>query len=415
MVTARGEELDAITAGHFDIVGWDLRGTLRSTAATCFATSAERDAFWQGLAVPTTRSDEQTFLARSVAMARRCGERNGSLLAHVSVADTVRDLDHLRRLVGDRYLNFFGESAGTFVGQTYANMFPKRVRAMALDGVVDAVAWANGTAAVIAHGLDSVDAEFDQFLALCEQVGPDVCPLAGAGPVKARVERLLAGLRRQPIPAPFATPPGELTYGDLLSLIKFAQLPHPDLWPAVGALLVQAEAGDASALEDLANGYAAESTRAQFETNTVLLCGDSWSRQGARAWPHVVDELEAISRFGGAPMGWVIGSPCASWPVRGANRYTGPWNAVTAHPILLIGTRFDPNTPLVNAQRAERRLGNAVLLTHDGYGHLSEADPSACVKQALGRYLVELTTPARGTVCPSDRLPFDPEFGQPLP
>jgi hypothetical protein len=33
-------------------------------------------------------------------------------------------------------------------------------------------------------------------------------------------------------------------------------------------------------------------------------------------------------------------------------------------------------------RRAERRLGNAVLLTHDGYGHLNHSDPSACVVQA---------------------------------
>ena len=34
---------------------------------------------------------------------------------------------------------------------------------------------------------------------------------------------------------------------------------------------------------------------------------------------------------------------------------------------------------------------------------------------AIGRYLVDLATPPPGTVCPSDRLPFDPEFGQPAP
>jgi hypothetical protein len=27
---------------------------------------------------------------------------------------------------------------------------------------------------------------------------------------------------------------------------------------------------------------------------------------------------------------------------------------------------------------------------------------------------VNIVTPPRGTVCPSDRLPFDPEFGQPV-
>jgi hypothetical protein len=79
----------------------------------------------------------------------------------------------------------------------------------------------------------------------------------------------------------------------------------------------------------------------------------------------------------------------------------------------LAGTRFDPTTPLANAKLAERRLGNAVLLTHDGYGHMSQSDPSTCVMQALGHYFTGLATPARGTICPSDHGPFDPGFGQP--
>src|SRR6185312_17154277 len=115
-----------------------------------------------------------------------------------------------------------------------------------------------------------------------------------------------------------------------------------------------------------------------------LLCADSPARQNARQWPQVVHRLETVSRIGGPVMGW-LHSACASWPTRSADRYTGPWNAVTANPILLIGTRFDPTTPLANAKLAERRLGNAVLLTHDGYGHESRADPSTCVMQALGR------------------------------
>lgn len=78
-------------------------------------------------------------------------------------------------------------------------------------------------------------------------------------------------------------------------------------------------------------------------------------------------------------------------------------------------TRFDPTTPLRNAQLAAARLGNAVLVVHDGYGHMSHRDPSTCVLQATGRYLINLATPPPGTVCPSDRLPFDPGFGQPVP
>src|SRR5690242_2520937 len=57
-------------------------------------------------------------------------------------------------------------------------------------------------------------------------------------------------------------------------------------------------------------------------------------------------------------------------------------------------------------------LGTAVPLPHDGYGHVSRADPRTCVMQALGRYLVALSPPARGTSCPSDHGPSDPGCGQ---
>jgi hypothetical protein len=97
----------------------------------------------------------------------------------------------------------------------------------------------------------------------------------------------------------------------------------------------------------------------------------------------LVDRLEAVSRMGGPVVGWINAS-CASWPTRSADRYTGPWNASTRNPILVIGTRFDPQTPFRSARKAARRLGNAVLLVHDGYGHLSRRDPSTCVMQATG-------------------------------
>ena len=62
--------------------------------------------------------------------------------------------------------------------------------------------------------------------------------------------------------------------------------------------------------------------------------------------------------------------------------------------------------------RAEQLLGNAVLLTQEGYGHLFFQNPSTCVEEAMADYLTELVTPPPGTVCQSKHLPFDPDFGQ---
>jgi len=110
-----------------------------------------------------------------------------------------------------------------------------------------------------------------------------------------------------------------------------------------------------------------------------------------------------------------VSAPCATWPVQSANRYGGPWNATTPNPVLVVGTRFDPRTPYRGARAVSRLLGNAVLLTHEGYGHTTSVDPSACVVSTMGAYPTDLVTPPPGTVCASDRQPFDPDFGEPLP
>ena len=157
----------------------------------------------------------------------------------------------------------------------------------------------------------------------------------------------------------------------------------PATWPDLAAQLDQAARGDGSAL-----ATAGRLLTAAFSSQDAapglpavgLTCADSPARQGPGAWRDVLDRLTGVSSIYGPVITWWRWAPCASWPARSADRYTGPWNASTKNPILVIGTRFDPNTPYVNARRTARRLGNAVLLTHDGYSHTSPRDPSACVR-----------------------------------
>lgn len=414
-----GATYDAAGQGRFDVVGWDIRGAGESTHVRCFRSEKRRAAFFHHWSIPTTRAAARQYLHKTAALARRCGKLSGALLRHISLADTAHDLDHLRRLVGDRRLTFLGVSAGTVIGQTYANMYPKRVRAMVLDGVLDPVTYTRGTEAGYANQLRYSDRGFAGFLSLCQRAGPTRCALAGHGEAVAkRVKRLLARLRRTPIPAPSATPPGELAYGDALSAIVVSMSAGPAVWPEMAAQLESAVRGDGS---DLATR--GRLLTAVFSSQTVppglpavaLTCADSPARQGPRAWRRVVNRLTGVSYIYGPVLSWWRWAPCASWPVRSSDPYTGPWNATTKTPILVIGTNHDPNTPYADARRSARRLGNAVLLTHDGYSHTSPGDPSTCVKGATSSYLVELVTPPRGTVCPSDHQPFDPKFGEPLP
>ncbi|MBV8149411.1 MAG: alpha/beta fold hydrolase, partial [Candidatus Eremiobacteraeota bacterium] len=333
-----------------------------------------------------------------VAFVRRCTSRSRELLAHISTADTARDLDYLRDLVGDRQLNYRGISYGTFIGQTYANMFPHRVRSMVLDGAIDPVAFTDGTAANIATSVADANLVFGKFESLCQSVGRSRCDLAGRGPVTWRVRRLLARLRRAPI--------GKLTYGDAL-IVLWAMLGAPKQWPKLAADLDKAASGDGSALENTARSVKAF-VQPALDSAAALQCVDKSfpPHPGPQDWRSIIGRLSDLSSISGPVNGWLLWAPCASWRVPAADRYTGPWNALTQNPILVIGTRFDPNTAFGNAVRAASRLGNAVLLTHEGYGHTSDADPSACVERAVNAYLVSLITPPAGTKCPSNHAPF---------
>ena len=120
-------------------------------------------------------------------------------------------------------------------------MFPTRVRAMVLDGVVDPVAFTTSTEAQVANGVTDTDLVFTKFASLCQRAGPARCGLAGHRSVALRVSRLLARLRRGHIPAPHAAPPRRLSYGDLL-IDLFARLGSPEQWSELAAGLERGRA-----------------------------------------------------------------------------------------------------------------------------------------------------------------------------
>jgi pimeloyl-ACP methyl ester carboxylesterase len=409
------EGIDAFGAGRFDVVSWDPRGTNASTRVKCFRSQRSESRFWAGETIPTTKAASKRFKRKVAALARRCGKVSGWLLPHISTADTARDLEHLRVLMGEEKLTYIGLSYGTFLGQTYANMFPDRIRAMLLDGVVDPTAYSKSAEARVASGVAPADEVYDQFLSLCQSAGPEHCALAGGGETAAeRFERLVARLKRAPIPAPGVRPPlsstQKLSYGDML-VSQFNPMRAPSTWPTNAANLAAALRGDGSTLESAASGFNAPSGRTPAVTSAAISCADAPANRSLRAWPQVIRRFKNASRRQGPVLGWWLWAPCAVWPVRGEDNYRGPWTATTPARILIVNQRYDPNTGYANAVHANQLLPNSVLLTHEGYGHLSFQDPSTCVDEAMVDYLTELITPPPGTVCQSDHLPFDPAFG----
>jgi hypothetical protein len=104
----------------------------------------------------------------------------------------------------------------------------------------------------------------------------------------------------------------------------------------------------------------------------------------------------AAPQFGAANV-W-SSLPCAYWPVPAARPV--PLRAAGAPPILVVGTTRDPATPFRWAQTLARDLKSGVLLGWNGDGHTAYLEGSSCVDTAVDRYLISLSTPRNGMICP---------------
>jgi len=144
-VRQAGRSLPLELRGRFDIIGFDPRGVAESTPLRCFATFQEAVAVLPPFAFPINDEEQAQWRTGDQALSAACADRGGAIQNHMSTANVARDLDLLRQAVGDDKLNFLGYSYGSSIGATYANLFPDRVGALVVDGLLNPVAWSTGT------------------------------------------------------------------------------------------------------------------------------------------------------------------------------------------------------------------------------------------------------------------------------
>lgn len=399
---------------RFDIVGFDPRGTNRSTPLRCFDTQEQADAAAPAFPYPTTRAEKVSWIAGEHAIDRACAHRGGVILNHMSTADVARDLDQLRQAVGDRMLSYYGVSYGSFLGNVYANLFPHKVRALVIDGVLDPVAWTTGRAGQgrrvpLGTRLKSAvgaQATLHEFFRLCD-AKPANCAFAPRS--AQRYASLYRSLQRHPVSIPVegGTP---LSYdesflvGDTLSAMY-----DSTSWPDLAAALVYLESAAAPEAQRRGVSLLRQAAAAADYVNYVeafpgVACSDSVNPSSYRAWSRAARSSRARDGYFGPLWTWVT-SICADWPGHDRDRYLGPFNHRTARPVLVVGNLYDPATPYQGAVTADRLLPSSRLLTVRAWGHTS-LFKSACADQAIGHYLLTSRPPAPGTVCEADVTPF---------
>jgi len=391
---------------RFDLVGLDPRGIGASTPLRCFDTLDQALGVLPPFRFPVTAAEERLWVDADRTFARACAGRGGPILDHMATADVARDLDLLRQAVGDRQFTYVGLSYGAYLGATYANLFPAKVRALVLDGVPDPVAWATGRGDQAATlplfnrvgSAEGASATLREFFRLCDQGGP-ACAFSNGDP-----RRRYQALARRLLANPVQTPDGPVGYADLVYATLQA-LQDPAAWPELAERLQE--------LDSLTRQPTAAATRLEtpqpnypklLEGLAGVACSDSDNPDEVGAWRRAAAATDRGAPYFGRYWTW-FSSICQPWTGRDSDRYAGPWTAQTVNPVMVVGNRFDPATPHQGAVTLARLLARSRLLTLDGWGHTSE-DKSSCIDAHTARYLLTTRPPQPGTVCQPDIVPF---------
>ena len=384
---------------NYDIVGFDPRGVGRSTAVTCL----DGDEMMQYLyALPThprgTPEWEAEGTADNERFAEACEANSSGILPYITTDQSAHDMDLLRAVLGDDQLTYLGYSYGTFLGATYAKLFPENAGRLVLDGAIDPSV--SGTEVGTTQGV-GFEAALRTYMQACLDGDADSgggCPFSGTvDQAMGDLGALLASVDRTPLPN---TADGRQLGADSLLTAIIAALYAPENWPYLTDAFSQALQGDpatAFMLADFYNGIEnGEFTDNSAEAFQAYNCMDYPADESQEAQ----DAADALLREKAPTIAayWDGPGVCEVWP----HEPTGVREKIAAEgaaPIVVIGTTGDPATPYEWAVSLADQLSSGVLMTFEGEGHTAYNGQSACIDEAVDAFFVDGTVPEDGLTC----------------
>lgn len=432
------------TRARFDVVSFDPRGIGDSDQLQCFDTPEQEAALLAQAPTgfPVGPQETQQWINTYAQFDQACAQHGGPIQFHMSTANVARDMDRLRAGLGENKLTYYGPSYGSYLGATYANMFPDRVRAIVLDGNAPPKEWNDAQTGTVLGTFLREGSHVGSEIALrmmlrqCGQVGTDRCAFSAGSPqaTLAKYRALLQRLRANPVTFSglsftyavtvllvqgYLTVQNEIvgpvSWKDLANLLQALQVltsPTPAARTAVPAKAVPAKAKAIAAplLPGPLSGRLSPALSGSFgpqllEGQLGVYCSESPNPRDPNSYSLQarIGDLVAPDGFGSV-WAWVA-EPCAQWQARDADRYTGPFNKPTV-PLLVIGTVGDPSTPYFASVEMAQELANTRLLTETGGGHTALLNKSDCADGYIDSYLATGALPPVGTVCAQNQQPF---------
>jgi pimeloyl-ACP methyl ester carboxylesterase len=370
----------AVVSRDFTLVSFDERGTGSSDPLLCGPPVAAASS-----AIAGTEAATLVF----AHLERSCRSGYPALFPTVNTTTSARDMDRLRIALGARRINYYGVSYGTVLGSVYRQMFPTHVRAVVLDGAVDANLSLTTDATLEAPAIATA---IQHELRVC--TGSAGCPSDPIDVYKDLAQRLALS----PFPAPGGGDTAPVTVGDLTTA-TLLYLSAPALTPGYFSALTSANGGNGGPLRSVAETLETDlDGKSLVGPLWTITCNDAAVHLDGKATAALARSLAKRYPLGGAEAvaNNLIG--CGGWTgSQGAVAHLHPVSAPTP---LIIGNTGDPNTPYAGARALTSAIGGR-LVTYVGYGHswLLNGSTNACMSQVVGAYIASDTVPSRGTRC----------------
>jgi pimeloyl-ACP methyl ester carboxylesterase len=379
---------------HFDIVGFDPRGVGQSDPLDCLSTG-QLDRLLAFDPDPDTRSERDQMDQLVRAFGQGCLDKSGDLARHMSTREAARDMDILRAALGEPKLDYLGASYGTFLGATYADLFPQRVGRFVLDGAIDPALSNEQLTLQQAGGFETA---LRAYVGACVARGG--CFLGGSvADGVNRIQQLLAEVEKTPL----ATTDGKRPLTEGLAMIGiWTPLYVKEAWPQLDRALSQAiQDHRGTALLALADLYASRGPDSYSDNSMVALyavnCLDHDDFIPTAQVPAHFAQFEKVSPTFGRAFAFSLAT-CSDWPIR-SGQHTVALHARGAAPIVVVGTTRDPATPLAWAQALARELDSGRLITRDGDGHTGFQRGNSCVDDAVQNWLIDGKVPHDNLRC----------------
>lgn len=307
------------------------------------------------------------------------------LLPFMTTRDNARDIDRIRRALGQKKLSYYGFSWGTYLGAVYAKIHPRRIHRMILDGVVDPTRVWYGANLDQDRAFDSNMNVYWRYLAR-----HDSAFHLGTNwkSIKEGFYRELPKLKAHPR-AKGRLGPDELT--DAMLSAGYYVYDWVDIGNAY-AQLINHQDGKAlfGMYKDANMGSEAENNYAVYD---AVQCTDNpwpgWkktARDTRRVYRHAPFETWGNTWYN---------APCLYWAARAQHRPHISGARVKSKVLMISETR-DAATPFSGALRMRRLFPTASLIAGaKGTTHAGSLSGVACVDNRIAAYLADGTVPKR--------------------